>query len=232
MRAKTGEHCADRIAVAHDNAVDSAHLARLRRDAQSPRGTDKRERSLRSRAGDLQRGRTARLGKRAVREKRAAPGRLAVAHSPRDDRRRKTANRTSACIDDPGLPGEGIATLDDADEVARPLSESGLLHHGDVASVPVDLEQVLLQPARRGARVEFSLDDDVARNQVETAGEAQDARHFGLATARLGDLNPAELVLHRRCHCHNGPSCHLPSTEPNATASLPGSCSPLRAPPG
>jgi Holliday junction resolvase len=53
----------------------------------------------------------------------------------------------------------GIATLDDANEVPRPLTEPRLLDHRDIADMSVDLEEVLLEIShcsRDGARGQWS----------------------------------------------------------------------------
>src|SRR5439155_1557910 len=87
VRAEPGEDRADRVTVADHDPVRTAHLARFRLNTKASGRTDERERRLRPRAGDLQRGRAPRLGERAVREEGAAPGcathrRTAAARTP------------------------------------------------------------------------------------------------------------------------------------------------------
>ncbi len=109
--AQPGEHRADGVAVADDDAVDPADLTGLGRDAQPARRPDQRQRRLGTGTGDLQRRRAARLGQRPVRQEGAAPGGLGVAQRAVDDRRREPADRAAGCVDESGLPGEPLPVL-------------------------------------------------------------------------------------------------------------------------
>ena len=74
----------------------------------------------------------------------------------------------------------------------------------DVAGVPEHLGDVPAQPAGRVAGVELGLDHDPPADDVQPAGEPQRGRDLGLAAARLGHLEPAELVLDQRRQSHAG----------------------------
>src|SRR5690606_21201711 len=117
VRAEPREERADRVPVADDDAVDAAHLAGLRRDAQAARRAHEGERRLGSRARDLERGRASRLGERAVREERAAPGGLGLLDTARDDLRRQPTDGPAALVEQTRLAGEGLAVAHDAHDV-------------------------------------------------------------------------------------------------------------------
>ena len=106
-----GEQRGDGVAVADHHPVRAADLPGLRRDAEPAGRADQGERRLRAGAGDLQRRGAARLGQRAVRQERAAPGRLRVADAAADDLRRQPAHRTAAQVEQPGLAGQRLAVL-------------------------------------------------------------------------------------------------------------------------
>ena len=131
--------------------------------------------------------RAAGLGERAVREERAAPGRLGVADGAATTLRRQPAHRAAAAVEQAGLPGQRLAVLDDPHDVAAALAQPAGGQHEHVAGVAVDLGDVLAQPAGGRAGVELGLDDDPAADDVQPAGEPQQRRHLRLAAAGLGD---------------------------------------------
>ena len=108
MRPEPGEQRADRVAVADHHPVDPADLAGLGGDPEAAGRADQRQRGLGARAGDLQEERAARLGERAVRQERAAPGRLRVAGAAADHLRRQAPDRAAAAVDEAGLPGQPV----------------------------------------------------------------------------------------------------------------------------
>src|SRR5215472_11303620 len=140
-------------------------------DLQPPRGADHGQRRLRSRAGELERHGSARLGQRTVGQEGAAPGRLAVARAARHDLPRQPAHGPAARVHEPGLPGQAVAVLDHPHDVAVALAQPARREHDELGAVPEYLADVLAQPARGGAGVEFGLDHNVAVVQVEAASE-------------------------------------------------------------
>ena len=106
-------------------------------------------------------------------EERAAPRGLRVTERRGDDLRREAADRAAPAVDEPGLPGERLAVADHADDVAVALAQPTGCEHRDVRRVAVDLGDVLAQPARGRAGVEFGLDDEPTGDEVQPAGEAQ-----------------------------------------------------------
>ena len=200
--AEPGEQRADRVAVADHDPVDAADLAGLGLDAEPAGDADQGERGLGAGAGDLERGGAAGLGERAVGQERAAPGGDGVAAAAGDDRGRQPADRAAALVEQAGLAGQGLAVLDDPDDVAAALADAVALDHGDVGGVAVDLGDVRAQPAGGGAGVELGLDHDLAADDVQAAGEAQHGGDLGLAAAGLGDLGAGQLGLHLCRHRH------------------------------
>ena len=108
----SGEQRRDRIAVADDHPIDVADLTGLGADAESSGRPDQRTPPRGSGARHLQGHRTPRLGQRAVREERAAPGGLAVTQAAADDLRRQTPGRTTTTVDQTGLSGQRRTVLD------------------------------------------------------------------------------------------------------------------------
>src|SRR5690606_11334746 len=103
----------DRLALADDDAVHPAHLARLRRDAQPAGSADKGHRGLVAGAHDLESRGASRIGERAAREERAAPdGGQVVAVSGRETVR-EAADGAAAGVEQSRLAREGLAALDD-----------------------------------------------------------------------------------------------------------------------
>src|SRR4051812_22048873 len=86
----------------------------------------------------------------------------------------------------------------------------------------VDLGDVAPQPPRGHARVQLRLHDDAAVDDVQASGEPQQSGHLGLAAARPGDRQPAELVLH--CCRHRHGAAPPPTIVEYAAASSSGSC--------
>jgi hypothetical protein len=101
-----------------------------------------------------------------------------------------------AGVDDAGLTSQGLTAVDHAHQVPGSLADTAWLDHRDVAVVPVDIEEVPAEATGSRTRIQISLDNDVARDDVESAGEPQDRRHLCLAAADLGDLDATEFVLH------------------------------------
>ena len=200
--AEPGQQRADRVAVADHHAVHAADLARLGGDAEAAGDADDGERGLRAGAGDLERGRAAGLGQRAVREEGTAPRGDGVAAATAHDGRREPTYGSAAVVEQAGLAGQRLAVLGDAHDVAAALADAVALHHHHVGRVAVDLGDVGAETAGRGAGVEFGLHDDAAAHDVQAAGEAEHRGDLGLAAAGLGDLGGGELCLHLCRHSH------------------------------
>ena len=135
---------------------------------------------------------------------RKAPRQAATASHPPPETTagRQPADRAAARVEQAGLPGQGLAVLDHPDDVAAALAQAAALHHHDVGLVAVDLGDVPAQPSGGGAGVELGLDDDLAADDVQPAGEPQHRGDLGLAAAGLGDLGGGELCLHLCRHRH------------------------------
>src|SRR3954454_11274731 len=202
VRAQPGEQHADRVTVPDHHPVHAADLACLGRDAQPARGSDERERRLRTGAGDLQGGGPARLRQRAVCQERAPPCRDRVATGAGDDLRRKTADRTAPAVEETGLAGQRLAVPDHPHDVPAALADPVAGDHHHVGGVAVDLRDVPPEPARGGAGVELGLHHDPAADDVQAAGEPQHRGDLRLATTRLGDLSAGQLRLHLCRHRH------------------------------
>src|SRR5918993_1170606 len=234
--AEPGEHGTDGVAVTDDDTVDATDLASLGGDVEAARCADEGERGLGAGAGHLERRRAARLGERSVGEEGAAPCALGVADGSADDLRRQSSHGATTAVDEPGLPRQGLSVLDDADHVTAALAQATGGEHEDLRCVSVDLRELAAQPTRGVRGVELGLDDDAATDDVQAAGEPQGGGDLGLAAARLGDLVPAQFVLHLRRHRHGGhPATRHRTPLPmlmmsrRAAAKRSGSCSPGRS---
>ena len=109
-----------------------------------------------------------------------------------------------AAVEQPGLPGQRLAVLDHAHDVAVAPAQPTGGEDGDLAGLAEDLGDLAAQPAGRRTGVELGLDDDAAADDVQATGETQHRGHLGLAAARLGDRQAGQLVLDRRRHRHGG----------------------------
>src|SRR6266571_4388388 len=218
MRAQPGEQVRDRVAVLDHHAVHAAYIAGLRGDPDPPGGAHQRQRRLRAGAGDLQRARAPGLGQRTVRHERATPGGHRAAHARRHHVRRQATHRAAAHVQQAGLPREGLAVLDHPHDVVAALAQAAGGQHVDLTRVPVDLGDLPAQPAGDVAGVQLGLDDHATGDDVQPAGEAQQRRHLRAAAARLGYVDPAELVLDRSRHRHrlvtSRTPCHLSARRP------------------
>src|SRR5690606_31742782 len=177
-----GEDGADVVAVADDDAVHAADLARLGGDVHPAGRADEGEGGLGAGAGDLQRGGAAGLGEGAAGEEGTAPGGDGLLHPGGDDGGGQATNRAAPAVEQAGLAGEGLPVLDDADDVAVATLEAAAGDDDDVAGVAVELGHRLPQPTRGDTEVELGLDDDPAGDDVQPPGEAQ-----GRGDLRLAD---------------------------------------------
>src|SRR4029079_10976826 len=123
--------------------------------------------------GDLEGRRATRFGERAVGQEGAAPRGDRVAGAPGDHGGREATDGSAPVVEQAGLPGQGLAVLDDADQVAAALPDAVALDHGDVALVPEDLGEFLAQSSACRAGVELRLDHDLAADDMEAPGEAE-----------------------------------------------------------
>ena len=97
-----------------------------------------------------------------------------------------------------------------------------------LAGVPVQLVDLPAQPAGHRPGVHLGLDHHPAADDVQPAGEPQQRGDLGAPAARLGDDQPAQLVLDRGGHRHRGPPGDRfggrTSCESTVTSSLPTRC--------
>ena len=200
--AEPGEHRRDGVAVPDHDPVDTAHLARLRRDAHATRSADEGERSFRAGAGDLEGHRPSGLGEGAVREEGAAPGCDGDVHAAADHLDRKTADGTTTRVDQPGLACQRLTVADEADDIARTAAKAAAGDDDELAGEPEQVSDRRPQPARCCAGVEFRLDDNATAGDVEAVGEPEQCGHLGLAELRLRHLEGGQLGLHLLGHCH------------------------------
>ena len=110
------------LTVLDHDAVHAADLTRLRGHPDAAGRADQGERRLRSRAGDLQRARAARLGQRSVGQERAPPRRDRAARVGRDHVRGQPAHRTATYVEQSGLAGQRLTVLDHANDVVAALA--------------------------------------------------------------------------------------------------------------
>ena len=108
---------------------------------------------------------------------RNAPRQTAASSSrePVVSRFGQAADRPAARIEQAGLAGEGLAAVEHADEVLAGAAEAGCRDHGDLAAHAVELGEVFAHAAGELGRVELALHRDPAADQVQAAGEPQDA---------------------------------------------------------
>ena len=225
VRAEPGEQRADRVAVADDDAVHAAHLAGLGRDLEPAGRADQGERGLRARAGHLQGRGAARLGQRAVRQERAAPGGLGVAGGARDHLR--AAGRGSAGRG--RRPGRSGGPADR--RPPRPARRSGCL----CAARPgpsrpgrrlcPKISRMSLRSRRAAIAVSSSASITIRPlTRCSPPGEPQDRRDLRLAAAGPGDGQPGDLVLHRCRHRHGPILPRIRKIRSYAAANSSGSC--------
>ena len=196
------EHRADRLAVADDDPVHAAHLAGLRGDAEAAGRADERHRRLVAGAGDLERGRAARIGEAAVREERAAPDRGDLVARAGGELVGQPAHGTTAGVEQAGLACEGLAAVEHPHEVLVRSADAGRRDHRDVGAHAVELAEVARHAARDRGRVELRLDGDAAGDDVQPAGEAQHRGELGGSHARLRHLDPRQFFFHVGGQCH------------------------------
>ena len=111
---------------------------------------------------DLERGRAAGIGQRAVGEECAAPdGGEFVARAGREPVR-EAADGAAACIQQSGLAREGLAAVENADEVLAGAAQAGRGDDRDFAAHAVELCEVFAHPTGELRGVEFALDGDAA----------------------------------------------------------------------
>ena len=112
---------------------------------------------------------------------------------------REAADGAAAGVEQSGLPGEGLAAVEHAHEVVAGAAQARGRDHGDVAAHPVELGEVLAHAARDECGVELGLDGDAARDEVQSAGEAQDRRQFSGAHRGAVDLGAGEFLFDVGC---------------------------------
>ena len=166
-----------------------------------------------------------------MRQKRAPPRRLSVADRTAYHLRGEPAYGPAAHIEQPRLAREGLTVLGHTHHVTRALSQTSCAQDVHVGGVSVQIEDFTTQPPCNGPEVDLGFHDDSSRNDVKPSGETQERRHLGSPAADLSDHEPAQLVLHLRCHGHEvipslrGTSVAVSSPEvtmlPSAAASFP-----------
>lgn len=105
-------------------------------------------------------------------------------------------------VDEAGLTCQDRPVVDDAQHVTAPPPQAATGHDDDFGAMAIELSDVPAQPTDGVGGVELSFDDDLAPDDVQASGEADRGRDLSLATARLVDLQPGQLVLHSRRHGH------------------------------
>ena len=174
--------------------MDSAHLPRLRRDLQAASGADESHGGLVTGAGDLESRRATGVGKRAVREKRAAPdgGKLLAAAG--GELVREAADRPSAGIQQPRLARKGLPPVQHAHEVVARATKTGSGDDGDFAPHPVQLGEVFAHAASKLCGVELRLDSDAPRDKVQAPGEAKNGGKLRCSNCGLAHIDAGEFV--------------------------------------
>lgn len=181
-RADRLQHAADALGLADDDARHTAHLARLRGDADAAGGADDGHPGLARRAGDLERSRAARLGQAARSEEGSAPDGGEVLAGAGRESVRQPADGATALIEQAGLTGERLAAIHHAHGEVLAVAGAGALDVGDLRTHAVDLGDVPRHAAREVGRVDLGLDRDASGDGVQAAREPQQGR-------RLSDPN-------------------------------------------
>ena len=88
-------------------------------------------------------------------------------------------------VHQPGLPGEAVPVLDHPHYVAIAFAQPARSQHDELGCMSEDLRDVLAQPARGRAGVEFGLDHDATVIEMQSARESQQRRDLCLAAAWL-----------------------------------------------
>ncbi len=189
LRAHDAEHLPDGVAVADDDAVDAAHLARLGADVEAAGGADERHRRLVAGAGDLERGRAAGIRESARGQERSPPDGGDLLARARGEPVRQAADGAAPRVEQAGLAGEGLAALHHADQVVGGAAHAGCGDDRDVAAHPVELGQVLADATGEERGVELGLDRDAVRDEVQPTREAQDGGQLGGPHRGLADLD-------------------------------------------
>jgi hypothetical protein len=183
--------------------MDPADLTGLRRDTEPAGSADECHRGLVARAGHFQGGGTAWVGERTVREERASPDGCEFLERTCGEPVREAPDRATAGIQQAGLPGQGLATIEHADEVLARRAQPGPGDDRYVAAHPIQLGEVLAHAARELRSVEFTLDRYPARDHVQPTGKTQDRCEFGRANRGLADLDLCEFALDVGSECQS-----------------------------
>jgi hypothetical protein len=77
-----------------------------------------------------------------------------------------------------------------------------VLHYGEFALVPIDLEYVSAQTPSDSAGIEFYLEHNATRHDVKGTAEAKKGRHFCLAAAGTLHRKATQLVFNDGGHRH------------------------------
>jgi hypothetical protein len=137
-----------------------------------------------------------------VGEKCPAPCGFRIAHTPTNNRRWKPPHWPTTSVDDPSLPSQRLATLDDSNEIAVSFAQAIVLHDRKFTLVPIDLEDIGPQTSSDCARIEFYLKNDSTGNNVECAAETKKGRHFRFAAAGTLYRKATQLVFDDGGHRH------------------------------
>ena len=116
-----------------------------------------------------------------------------------NDGDRHPAHRPSSAIDESGQTSQVLAAIGHAQHVVvAPVQRAGL-NHDDLRLHGEQVAQLAVEPSHRSPVIELGLDNDLARDDVQSAGEAE---HGGDLRAPLGgvlSVDVRELILDGHC---------------------------------
>jgi hypothetical protein len=125
----------------------------------------------------------------------ATPNGFGIGFAARDQNRRQASNRTIARVNQTGLTGKDVGTLQNSDLVSGGLSDAASLNHCKFARNTKDFTQVFAYSPSKLSGVDLDFDDDLATHQMKAAAETQNRRELCRSNAALLNLYPSKLIL-------------------------------------
>jgi hypothetical protein len=186
------EHCADRLAIADDNAMHAAHLTGLGGDVQSTRSANESHRGLIARADDFERRRSTGVRESTAGEKCSTPDCGKLFARSRCQAVRKSADGAPARIQKPRLPGKSLAAVHHTHEVVAGRSCAGCRDDRDFTAHAVELCEVFAHTTAENRAVQFGLNRDPVRDDVQSARESKYRREFCRTHCCLADTDSRE----------------------------------------
>ena len=99
----------------------------------------------------------------------------------------RPAHRAPALVEQPGLPGERLAAVDDAHREVAAAARARALHVDQLGTDAVELHQVARGAAGEDVGVELRLHGDPVGDRVQASGEPQERGELGHPGRRARD---------------------------------------------